>query len=96
MNRSHQKNLLSTLTNRLVYCLGAASVLVGLAGCGQSGQDGASPQATATATQPSITGAKILVFSKTAGWRHDSIPAGIAALQQLADEHKFNLVATED
>jgi cytochrome c len=96
MNRSHQKNFISTIANRLIYCLGAASILVGLAGCGQSGQDGASPQTTATAAQPSITGAKILVFSKTAGWRHDSIPAGIAALQKLAAEHKFTVVASED
>ena len=31
----------------------------------------------------------VLVFSKTAGFRHDSIPAGIAAIQQLGEDHGF-------
>jgi hypothetical protein len=44
----------------------------------------------------SISGARILVFSKTAGWRHDSIPAGIAAFEKLANEQQFSVVATED
>ncbi len=39
---------------------------------------------------------KVLVFSKTAGFRHDSIPAGIAALHQLGEEHGFVVTATED
>ena len=30
-------------------------------------------------------GPTILVFSKTAGFRHDSIPAGIAAITDLGD-----------
>ncbi|MFD9740037.1 ThuA domain-containing protein [Umezawaea sp. NPDC059074] len=37
-----------------------------------------------------------LVFSKTAGFRHDSIPAGIAAIQALGRDHHFDVVATED
>jgi len=38
----------------------------------------------------------ILVFSKTAGFRHDSIPAGITALRGLAEQHGFGLTRTED
>ncbi|MDG4834288.1 ThuA domain-containing protein [Solwaraspora sp. WMMD1047] len=38
----------------------------------------------------------VLVFSKTAGFRHDSIPAGIAAIQQLGSQNNFTVVATED
>ncbi|MFT2010931.1 ThuA domain-containing protein [Pontibacter sp. 13R65] len=38
----------------------------------------------------------ILVFSKTAGFRHESIPAGIKALQALAQEHGVRLTATEE
>lgn len=38
----------------------------------------------------------ILVFSKTAGFRHDSIPAGIAMVQQIAAEHGYSLTFTED
>src|SRR5690606_33374246 len=37
-----------------------------------------------------------LVFSKTAAFRHDSIPAGIAAIQELGEEHGFTVDATED
>ena len=39
---------------------------------------------------------KILVFSKTAGFRHDSIPAGIAAIRQLGSQNGFAVDATED
>jgi PKD repeat protein/glucose/arabinose dehydrogenase/type 1 glutamine amidotransferase len=39
---------------------------------------------------------KALVFSKTAGFRHDSIPDGIAAIHQLGTEHNFAVDATED
>jgi type 1 glutamine amidotransferase len=38
----------------------------------------------------------VLVFSKTAGFRHDSIPAGIAAIQQLATQNNFTVETTED
>jgi type 1 glutamine amidotransferase len=39
---------------------------------------------------------KVLVFSKTAGFRHDSIPAGIAAIRQLGSQNGFAVDATED
>src|SRR3954469_534543 len=39
---------------------------------------------------------KVLVFSKTAGFRHDSIPAGIAAIRQLGSQNGFAVTATED
>ncbi|MFC8125607.1 ThuA domain-containing protein [Streptomyces sp. NPDC057302] len=38
----------------------------------------------------------VLVFSKTAGFRHDSIPAGIEALRRLGREQGFTVTATED
>src|SRR5262245_43478590 len=41
-------------------------------------------------------GFSILVFSKTTGFRHDSIPDGIAAIEQLGADHNFSVVATED
>jgi type 1 glutamine amidotransferase len=37
-----------------------------------------------------------LVFSKTAAFRHDSIPAGVAAIKQLGARHHFRVDATED
>jgi len=37
-----------------------------------------------------------LIFSKTSGFRHGSIPDGIAAVQELASQHGFTVAATED
>lgn len=39
---------------------------------------------------------KILVFSKTEGYRHKSIEAGILAIQKLGQENGFEVQATED
>lgn len=38
----------------------------------------------------------VLVFSKTAGFRHGSIPAGIAAVEKLGKKHGFAVEKTED
>ncbi|MBL1065237.1 ThuA domain-containing protein [Streptomyces sp. 7-21] len=38
----------------------------------------------------------VLVFSKTAGFRHDSIEEGVAALTQLGEENGFTVTATEN
>lgn len=38
----------------------------------------------------------VLVFSKTNGFRHDSIEPGIEALQKLANENNFRVVSSED
>jgi cytochrome c len=38
----------------------------------------------------------LLVFTRTTGFRHDSIPAGIAAVQQMASERGWVAVASED
>ena len=38
----------------------------------------------------------VLVFSKTAGFRHDSIPAGIAAVRQQGSARGFSVDASED
>jgi type 1 glutamine amidotransferase len=39
---------------------------------------------------------RVLVFSKTAGFRHDSIPAGIALIQNLGAAHGFGVDVSED
>src|SRR6266446_3685852 len=39
---------------------------------------------------------RVLVFSKTAGFRHSSIPNGIAAIRKLGQENGFAVDATED
>ena len=38
----------------------------------------------------------LLVFSKTDGYRHEAIPAGLDALNALAKENKWTIYATED
>jgi len=45
---------------------------------------------------PAQSQARALVFSKTTGFRHDSIPDGIAAIRQLGQQNNFNVDATED
>jgi type 1 glutamine amidotransferase len=39
---------------------------------------------------------KALVFSKTKGFRHQSIPDGVVALKKLARDHQFSVYSTED
>ena len=39
---------------------------------------------------------KVLIFSKTNGYRHESIEAGIAAIKKLGTENNFSVDATED
>jgi type 1 glutamine amidotransferase len=39
---------------------------------------------------------RALVFSKTTGFRHDSIPQGIDAIAKLGAEHRFAVDSTED
>ena len=38
----------------------------------------------------------VLVFSKTTGWRHDSIPTAVAAVQRVAMQESLYSNATED
>lgn len=42
------------------------------------------------------SGPRVLVFSKTKGWKHTSIPFGIAAIQKLGKEHGFAVDTTKD
>ena len=39
---------------------------------------------------------KVLIFSKTNGFRHDCIPVGIEAIKKLGTENHFTADATED
>lgn len=39
---------------------------------------------------------KLLIFSKTEGYRHASISSGISAIKQLGEENNFTVDATED
>lgn len=48
------------------------------------------------ASSQAITPPRLLVFSKTAGFRHTSIEPGIAAIRKLGAEQGFAVDATED
>jgi cytochrome c len=77
------------MTRGALSLLLAFSVLA-LAGCG-------SPSAAGTSRAPHVaTPFRVLVFSRTLGFRHDSIPAGIAAIEGLGREHRFAVDASED
>jgi len=76
-------------------------LFITLVGCGKPATDNAAAPVGDTEKgkalfSSDIKDAKVLVFSKTKGWRHDSIPAGIAALQKMATDNAFTVVATED
>src|SRR5579875_1430963 len=49
-----------------------------------------------TAWQQHPARKKVLVFSKTKGWHHTSIPNGIAAIQKLGRENGFDVDTTTD
>ena len=52
--------------------------------------------AHACGEKPSAGSARVLVFSRTAGYRHESIDAGKAALQKLGAANDFVVDMTED
>ena len=45
---------------------------------------------------PVMVNERILVFSRTTGYRHDSIPTGVATLRDIGVEHRFDVDATEE
>ncbi|CAM3576693.1 ThuA domain-containing protein [Kibdelosporangium persicum] len=66
---------------RLLSVIGGALLVIGLA----------SPVATA---HPE--GLHVLLFSKTTGYRHDSIPAGITMFDQLAAQNQWEVTKSEN
>jgi type 1 glutamine amidotransferase len=57
---------------------------------------GAPDQGSGQPREPAARAARVLVLSKTAGFRHASIPAGVAAIRQLGRHNGFAVDATED
>jgi type 1 glutamine amidotransferase len=49
-----------------------------------------------TPSRPAPADARLLVFTRTTGYRHDSIPDGIAAIQGLGPAYGFAVDQTED
>ncbi|MGW1957224.1 ThuA domain-containing protein [Streptomyces sp. NPDC001920] len=76
-------------TGRTTTAVMGAAVLLGCVSGPAASQDS---QDTRAADQAE----RVLVFSKTAGFRHDSIPDGVAAVKQLGETGGFTVDATED
>lgn len=56
----------------------------------------ASPATLSDMSRDAPADVRVLVFSKTGGFRHDSIPDGIQMIKDLAAERGFRVEATED
>jgi cytochrome c len=61
--------------------------------CNSSSQTLGGPSPGPSSVTPAFS---VLVFSKTAGFRHDSIPAGITAIRQQGSARGFSVDASED
>lgn len=68
-------------------------VLGVFSGCGQSNSASIAEKNEETTADNSTS---VLVFSKTKGFYHKSIPAGIAAIQKLGTENGFQVDTTKD
>src|SRR5258707_8861538 len=71
------------------------SLIVPAMACGSASSQSSAPNAPSPQASMSPT-FSALVFSRTEGFRHDSIPAGIAAIQTQGRQRGFSVDATED
>lgn len=71
-------------TRRLAQASLACTLALTLLGC------------QAVTSTPTPSSFDILVFSKTAGFRHDSISAGVQTIQALGRDNNFTVTNTED
>ena len=85
--RTHVNSKLSRPRGSVKVVALSLLIIFGLLGRPSSGI------AEAESTQPRFA---VLVFSKTTGFRHDSIPHGIAAIKTLGVDHGFSVDSTED
>lgn len=74
---------------------GMISVCILLWSCGQSTNASVEQNDDAAAAE-NTNDPKVLVFSKTKGYYHESIPSGIAAIQKLGTENSFKVDTTKD
>src|SRR5262245_3319467 len=70
----------SRLVSLLLLCLAVAVATTG----------------TAAASPSAVPDFSVLIFTKTTGFRHDSIPAGIGAIRSLGEQYGFAVDDTED
>ncbi|MEU9881659.1 ThuA domain-containing protein [Streptomyces phaeochromogenes] len=86
-------------TGRTVTAVIGAALLIGCVSgpaASKGSSSGPSGSSGASESKKPSKGERVLVFSKTAGFRHDSIPEGVAAVKSLGAENGFRVDATED
>ena len=74
----------------------AAGAMAGLYACLSTPKTVTQNTTAASATAAPTTPRRVLVFSKTKGWKHTSIPFGIAAIQKLGRENNFRVDTTKN
>lgn len=67
-------------------------VFIILSACSEKGVD----VVDANAASAAASAPRVLVFSKTAGYRHAEIPTGIAAFKKIGEQKGYTIDATED
>ncbi len=92
-----------SISNPVLRGLSVAGAALSLYACMNSQKPASQPVSgnapvviTAAPPKPAATSKRILVFSKTKGWNHTSIPAGIAAIQKLGRENDFRVDTTKN
>lgn len=80
---------MKAITTLLITLFLASGILC----CGDKKKDVAE---TDTAEAPEGVAAQVLVFSKTAGYRHESIEKGVATLGEIGNANGFQITHTED
>ncbi len=84
-------------TNSSGFARACIGLLIWLLACACSGPSSQSesdvPANRSESDKPVFT---VLVFTKTAEFRHESIPAGVRAIQSLGDEQHFRVDSSED
>ena len=91
-------NWLPSLTKPGLRLLATAGITAGLYAClsTQKTITQTAGVSSSAATVAPATPRRVLVFSKTKGWKHSSIPFGIAAVQKLGQEHSFRVDTTKN
>ena len=86
---------MTTFSKRLFKSCVVFITCVSLLACKEYAQTAATEKENEAAA-PLTDASGVLVFSKTSGYYHESIPDGIAAIQKLGSENGFQVDTTKD